>query len=202
MNEAEFIAMLEERGVPADLIPQLVDRRRDRRRRRNKEELRLRLDREAKTELERKERAAFSRWFMFLIFLYLLDEKNPRSFFHRAFREMHDRQERPDPILGEQACIERGFTAVALAKFDKQEVEQALEHGCCAFERLDRFDRGEVTLTQPMAHAQRSIKQEQDSIANAPKPAPAIELQLEQSAPIQQADVLDEQRQKLAQPDF
>lgn len=199
MTEGEFIGMLESRGVPPDLIPRLVDRRRDdHRRRRNKEAEQLFQDDKAETERERIERAAYGRWLLFLIFIFELDEKNPRSFLHEAFRLMHDRQERPHPILGEQAFIERSLSAVALSKYPREDVEEALQHGCCAFQRTDKFDRGDVTLTLPMAHAQRSMRgDDSNTTANHPKPAPALELE-----PVQEPSELDEDRKKLASPDF
>ncbi len=154
--------------------------------------LRMKLDQDA---AERKRRREFNDLLVLLLWLLAMDHKgSPASFLQFGHRVLI-RSEAP---RWDWEPAERALCGITICKFGWQETADALKKGIANRDGDSVF---------PMLHAQRALERfaEEDRqrlTMPAPKPAPALELQPEQHEPVQQAESLDEERQKLAEPNF
>ena len=177
--------------VPRSLWPRYFEKeelRQLRRRIRDKEEYRRILATKLDAA-ERERRRRFNDLLMLLLWLLALDFKgSPASFLQFGHRVLIRSESRWD-----WEPAERCLAGIAICKFGEQATADALAQG------ITNMD-GDAAF--PMRYAERALEREankQLEVTQEPKPAPALELQPE---PVQQADVLDEQRQRIAQPDF
>jgi len=173
-----LIEKMREAGVPELLIPKLLPRLKQKLDAKNwlvmQEESAAEAKKRQEDYIDKEKREAFSLWLIFLLMLLMDDQPNPVSFFHEAYRKMYDQHAQPNPVIGEDAFIERSLTAVAMLKFSRADVEEALQIGQPTFEDTVDFRRGKVTKVFPMTHAIRAIEQsQQQQAAAAPAPAAA-----------------------------
>ena len=178
--------------VPRSLWPKYYEKeelRQLRRRIRDKQEY-LRILRMKQDAGERERRRRFNDLLMLLLWLLALDFKgSPASFLQLGHRALIRSAGRWD-----WEPAERCLAGIAICRFGREATADALAHG------VGNMD-GDAVF--PMKHAIRALEREaeQQEQQSKPAPAPAAQVQPELEAePIQQD--LDEQRQKLAQPDF
>lgn len=170
-----LIEQMRDAGVPEALIPRFMPRLKAKLDAKNWMKMQEEsADEAAKREedyIDKQKREAFSLWLIFLLMILLEDQPDAATFFHEAYRKMYDQHAQPNPIIGESAFIERSLTAIAMMKYPRADVEDALNVGQPLFTDTTDFKRGAVTKVFPMRHAIRTAEQSQQATTPAAAPA-------------------------------